>query len=123
MGLTYPDRRARVALASSCSLGVASASLADDGRGRVQGTWIGSSELSLLGEATIVERARIRCSICRSAVPVTVLWAVGESCPRCSRPLYAAYRRPTPDVALAKAIALLHAESASKSRSSGLARR
>ena len=35
----------------------------------------------------MVERARVRCPVCRSAVPVTVLWAVGDTCPCCSQPL------------------------------------
>jgi hypothetical protein len=71
----------------------------------------------------MVERARVRCSVCRSAVPVAVLWAVGESCPQCSQPLYAACRRPTPDGLLGKTIALLHDESAGESRSPGVASR
>ncbi len=48
----------------------------------------------------MVERARIRCPSCRSALPVTVLWAVGNVCPRCSRVLDYASGRP---VASAKA--------------------
>ena len=48
----------------------------------------------------MVERARIRCPICRSALPVTVLWAVGNVCPRCSQALDYASGRP---VATAKA--------------------
>lgn len=59
----------------------------------------------------MVERARVRCRVCRSAVPVTVLWAVGDTCPCCSQPLYAARRRPNLDGVLGKAIALVHTES------------
>lgn len=122
MGLTCPDRRARVASAWSCSSGWRRRRLQMMGAAgcKEPDRLLG---LSLLGEATIVERARVRCSTCRSVVPLTVLWAVGESCPRCSQPLYAANRRPTPDDFWARRIALLHAEAASKSRSSGLARR
>jgi len=31
----------------------------------------------------MVERAQVRCSTCRSPVPRIVLWAIGDSCPRC----------------------------------------
>jgi len=37
-------------------------------------------------------RERVRCSTCRSAVPVTTLWATGGACPNCLRPLQAANR-------------------------------
>jgi hypothetical protein len=40
----------------------------------------------------MVDRIRVRCSVCRSAVPVTVLWAVGDICPHCSQPLRSARR-------------------------------
>lgn len=33
---------------------------------------------------------RLRCPICRSVVPITLVWALGDSCPRCSEPLRAA---------------------------------
>jgi hypothetical protein len=59
----------------------------------------------------MVDQARVRCPVCRSAVPVEVLWAIGDICPRCSRPLYAARRRPNPAGVLGRTIALLHAES------------
>lgn len=42
----------------------------------------------------MVDRARIRCPVCRFAVPVTLLWAAGDVCPRCSQPLlYTSARR------------------------------
>jgi hypothetical protein len=44
-------------------------------------------------------------------VSVTVLWAVGDTCPWCSQPLYAARRQPKPDGVPGKTLALLHAES------------
>jgi hypothetical protein len=37
-------------------------------------------------------RERVRCPTCRSAVPVTMLWATGDACPSCLRPLHAADR-------------------------------
>lgn len=37
-------------------------------------------------EATV--RGRVRCPTCRSAVPVTMLWATGGACPSCLRSLY-----------------------------------
>ena len=57
-----------------------------------------------------MERAQVRCPVCRSVVSVTVLWAIGDTCPRCSQPLYAARRRPNPDRVPGKTRALLHAE-------------
>ncbi len=89
--------------------GVALMSLLDDGCGRLVGPgWLVG--LGLVGEA-MVEQARVRCSVCRSAVAVEVLWAVGETCPHCSQPLYAARRRPNPPGVLGRTIAVLHAES------------
>jgi hypothetical protein len=55
----------------------------------------------------MVEQARVRCSVCRSAVAIEVLWAVGETCPLCSQPLHAARRRPEPAGVLGATIALL----------------
>lgn len=59
----------------------------------------------------MVEQARVRCPVCRSAVPVTVLWAVGDTCPRCSQPLHAARRRPSPAGVLGKTLAMLQTDS------------
>ncbi len=64
----------------------------------------------------MVEQARVRCPVCRSAVPVTVLWAVGDTCPRCSQPLHAARRRPSPAGVLGKAVAVLQTDSLQPSR-------
>jgi hypothetical protein len=94
--------------------GVASTSFTDEGRGWVRGNLDWLVGQSLLGEV-IVEEARVRCSECRSAVPVSLLWAVGEICPRCSQSLNAVPRRSTTDGLVGK-IALLHAESRSESR-------
>ena len=58
----------------------------------------------------MVEQVRARCPVCRSAVPVEVLWAVGDTCPRCAQLLHAARRRPNPAGVLGRTIALLHAE-------------
>lgn len=58
----------------------------------------------------MVERARIRCPVCRTAVPLTVPWEAGDACPSCSRPLHAARRRPEPAGALGKTLLPLHAE-------------
>ena len=44
-------------------------------------------------EATV--RGRVRCPTCRSAVPVTMLWATGGACPSCLRSLYAPDRGGT----------------------------
>jgi hypothetical protein len=63
----------------------------------------------------MVERARVRCPVCRAAVPVTVLWSVGGRCPGCSQPLEAARRGPSaPDGVLGKTSGLLRVESAGK---------
>ncbi len=35
----------------------------------------------------MLDRVRIRCRACGSAVPAAVLWAISESCPRCLQPL------------------------------------
>ena len=45
-----------------------------------------------LGEA-VIDRSRVRCSGCRSVVPVIVPWAVGERCPRCLEQLHVAHQR------------------------------
>lgn len=62
----------------------------------------------------MVERARIRCPVCRSAVPLSVLWAVGDTCPRCNKPLHSARERAGPDGLLGKTLATLHADSRAK---------
>jgi hypothetical protein len=62
----------------------------------------------------MVERARVRCSVCRSAVAIEVLWAVGETCPHCSQPLHTARRRPEPAGVLGATIALLHPDPPAK---------
>jgi hypothetical protein len=62
----------------------------------------------------MVEPALVRCSVCRSVVSVTVLWAIGDTCPRCSQPLHAARRRANPAGVLGRTIALLHAESSAR---------
>lgn len=36
----------------------------------------------------MVERSQVRCPVCRSVVPAMLLWAVGDSCPRCHQALY-----------------------------------
>ena len=58
----------------------------------------------------MLERARIRCPACRIAVPLAVVWAAGDVCPGCSRPLVAARQRPGPTGVLGKTLALLHAQ-------------
>jgi hypothetical protein len=35
----------------------------------------------------LLERSRIRCPVCRSAVPIAAVWATGDHCPRCLEPL------------------------------------
>lgn len=49
-----------------------------------------------VGEGEMVERAHVRCPVCRSVVPAMLLWAVGDACPRCHRALHVARRRRTP---------------------------
>jgi len=66
---------------------------AEDWRTPVSRTWVGLSAQSLIGRR-MVERTRVRCRVCRTAAPITVLWAVGDTCPRCSGPLYTARQRP-----------------------------
>lgn len=38
----------------------------------------------------MVERAHVRCPVCRSVVPAMLLWAVGDACPHCHRALQVA---------------------------------
>jgi len=33
------------------------------------------------------ERARVRCSTCRCTIPLSVLWATANTCPRCAQPV------------------------------------
>ena len=54
----------------------------------------------------MVERAHVRCPVCRSAVPAMLLWAVGDACPRCHRALYLARRRRAPGGLFANTLAL-----------------
>jgi len=35
----------------------------------------------------MLQRARIRCPICRSSTPAVVVWAAGDACPRCGTAL------------------------------------
>ena len=42
----------------------------------------------------MVERAQVRCPVCRSVVPAMLLWAVGDACPRCQWGLDAGGRQP-----------------------------
>jgi hypothetical protein len=71
----------------------------------------------------MVDRIRVRCRVCRSSVPVTVLWAVGEACPRCSQPLYVARRRPRPAGVLGETIALRHLGASAEVVRPGVAKR
>ena len=69
----------------------------------------GSSRRRPLWERLMIDRIGVRCPVCRSAMPIVLLWAVGETCPRCSRPLDAASRRPRPHGVLGKALELSQA--------------
>jgi hypothetical protein len=60
----------------------------------------------------MIDRVRVRCPVCRSTVPVAVLWAVDDLCPRCSTRVYTARRRSAPGGVVGKALALLTAETA-----------
>ena len=42
----------------------------------------------------MVQRAQVRCPVCRSVVPAMLLWAVGDACPRCHRALSLRGQRP-----------------------------
>ena len=58
----------------------------------------------------MLEAASIRCSACRTVVPLTVVWASGDLCPGCARALVTnARRRPGPAGVLGKSLALLRA--------------
>lgn len=66
---------------------------------------------------------RLRCPICRSVVPITLVWALGDSRPRCSEPLRAARAPRTPRRARerqGRKIAPDAAESARSDAGSGL---
>lgn len=56
------------------------------GASRVQETRVGSSGLIAYG-GIMLERAKIRCPVCRSNVPAVVVWAAGDVCPRCDTAL------------------------------------
>jgi hypothetical protein len=58
----------------------------------------------------MAERARVRCPSCRTAVSLTMLWATGDTCPTCSRPLRTARPRPEPAGVLGRTLALVRAE-------------
>jgi hypothetical protein len=69
----------------------------------------GSSIRRPLWERLMIERIGVRCPACRSAMPIVLLWAIGETCPRCSRPVESASRRPRPHGVLGKALEVSHA--------------
>lgn len=56
------------------------------GASRVEKTRVGSSGLIAYG-GIMLERAKIRCPVCRSNVPAVVVWAAGDVCPRCDTAL------------------------------------
>jgi hypothetical protein len=64
----------------------------------------------------MLEGTRIRCPACRTTVPLAVLWAAGDVCPGCSRPLIAARRRPGPTGVLGKTLELLHPQESGSPR-------
>ena len=66
-------------------------------------------EKTPLWERLMIDRIGVRCPVCRSAMPIVLLWAVGETCPRCSRPLDAASRRPRPQGVVGKTLELSQA--------------
>ncbi len=51
------------------------------------------------------DRVRVRCRVCGSAVPATVLWATADTCPGCLNPLQVPYHpgrnRETTGIAIA----------------------
>jgi hypothetical protein len=71
----------------------------------------------------MIDRIGVRCPVCRSAMPIVLLWAVGETCPRCSRPLDAASRRPRPHGVLGKALELSYATSPGQAARRGTPKR
>jgi len=66
----------------------------------------------------MVERAHVRCPVCRSIVPAMLLWAVGDACPRCHRALHLARRQRAPGGLFADTLAL---QAASASADAGRA--
>jgi hypothetical protein len=54
----------------------------------------------------MVERAQVRCPVCRSVVPAMSLRAVGDACPRCDRALRVVRQRPAPAGLLGKTLAV-----------------
>ena len=57
----------------------------------------------------MIDRIGVPCPVCRSAMPIVLLWAVGETCLRCSRPRDAATRRQRAHGVVGKALELSHA--------------
>ena len=74
-------------------------------------------------ERLMIDRIGVRCPVCRSAMPIVLLWAVGETCPRCSRPLHDANRRPRPHGVLGKAPELSHATAPGQANRRGAPKR
>ena len=71
----------------------------------------------------MLDRGRVRCPVCKSTVPLAVLWAAGDTCPRCASRVDTARRRAAPAGVAGKALALLAAESVSNPIRSELAKR
>lgn len=64
----------------------------------------------------MLDRTVVRCPVCRSAVPLAVVWMADDACPRCSRPLAAARQRPRPGGVLGQTLAVRSAREAAPPR-------
>jgi len=64
----------------------------------------------------MIKRTYVRCPACGDAVPVRLLWAAGERCPRYSRPPRPRRLSPEPDRLPSTTIALLRTRPAGRAR-------
>ena len=71
----------------------------------------------------MIDRIGVRCPACRSAIPIVLVWAIGETCPRCSRPLDAASRPPRPPGVVGKALELSRVTAQRQAAPGGTAKR
>ncbi len=58
----------------------------------------------------MLDRVRVRCGVCGSTTPATVLWAIADTCPACLNPLHVPADRGVDREPAGVASALRHAQ-------------